>query len=470
MVLDLARMPVLGRFLRWKYARSALQLFTGVLAVILIYDGLYGPQVASMNLAGIVPWIHWRGLVIMSLLLAGNVSCMVCPFTLPRTLTRAWFGGGFPWPDRLKNKWLALCLLALFLWAYEAYSLWDSPAATAWIIVAYFIAAFVVDVLFRGGTFCKYVCPIGQFNFVQSLLSPFQVSVRARGVCATCQTHDCIRGRDHIAGCEMNLFQPRKSSNMDCTFCLDCVHACPHENVGILAGWPGKDLWDDPFRSGIGRFGKRPDLAVLALVVVFGAFVNAAGMVGPVVRWQKGVQSVLVDHSPVLALSLYFGIFLGVLPALATFLVAVVSRWWGQLRGGWLAVGTRFSYALVPLGLGMWFSHYSFHFFGSFPAVLPALQRFLLDLGWFSVGDPEWALSCCRPVADWLPRFEIVCLDIGLLTSLYAAYRIAVAESSAGRFALKAFLPWAVLIVLLFAVGVWIVLQPMQMRGMMAGA
>ena len=40
----------------------------------------------------------------------------------------------------------------------------------------------------------------------------------------------------------LELYQPRKSSNMDCTFCLDCVHACPHDNVGILADLPGKDL------------------------------------------------------------------------------------------------------------------------------------------------------------------------------------------------------------------------------------
>ena len=156
-------------------------------------------------------------------------------------------------------------LLALFLWAYEAFSLWDSPRWTAWIALGYFVAAFVVDGLFRGASFCKYVCPIGQFNFVQSLVSPLEVKVRDPDVCTTCRTQDCIRGRDEIPGCELELFQPRKSSNMDCTFCLDCVHACPHENVGILASLPGKDLWSDPVRSGIGRFGKRPDLAVLVV-------------------------------------------------------------------------------------------------------------------------------------------------------------------------------------------------------------
>jgi polyferredoxin len=56
-----------------------------------------------------------------------------------------------------------------YLWAYEVFSLWDSPWLTAWIVIGYFIAAFVVDGFFKGASFCKYVCPIGQFKFLQSL-------------------------------------------------------------------------------------------------------------------------------------------------------------------------------------------------------------------------------------------------------------------------------------------------------------
>ena len=41
-------------------------------------------------------------------------------------------------------------------------------------------------------------------------------------------------------GCELALFQPRKIGNLDCTFCLDCVHACPHDNVGIGCRVPGE--------------------------------------------------------------------------------------------------------------------------------------------------------------------------------------------------------------------------------------
>jgi hypothetical protein len=74
--------------------------------------------------------------------------------------------------------------------------------------------------------------------------------------------------------------------------------------------------------------------------------------------------------------------------------------------------------------------------------------------------------SCCaaEPPA-WLLNAEILCLDLGLLASLYAAYRIATDGAQTSRRYLRQFWPWSGLIVLLFAFGVWIVFQPMEMRG-----
>ena len=70
---------------------------------------------------------------------------------------------------------------------------------------------------------------------------------------------------------------------------------------------------------------------------------------------------------------------------------------------------------------------------------------------------------------DWLPRLEVLSLDFGLLLSLYAGYRIALAQSSRLPQALRALAPWAVLMTLLFAAGIWLVFQPMQMRGTLQG-
>ena len=473
---DLLRVPLVGPFLKWRHARVSMQLPLMALAGLLILDGLRGPQVGAMNLAGVLPWIHWRGLLILSLLAAGNFFCMACPFLVPRTLARRWLPTGRSWPRWLRSKWLAVILLALFLWAYEVFSLWDSPWWTGWLVIGYFASAFVIDGFFRGAAFCKYVCPIGQFNFVQSLVSPLEIRVRDAAICVSCRTKDCIRGRDGIPGCELHLFQPRKSGNMDCTFCLDCIHACPHDNIGIPARPPGSDLWPASPADCSGAasergtrspLGKRPDLAVLVVVVVFGAFANAAGMVGPVQGWRDGVGSLLGQHSPLLATSLFYVLGLVVFPLLTVGSAAILSRRWGRLTASSLGVATQYSFALVPIGFGMWLAHYNFHFLTSYDTMVPAAQRFASDLGWAVLGHPQWVAACCRPVADWLPRLEVLFLDLGLLLSLYTGYRIALSESPRPSQALRALAPWALLMTLLFAVGIWLLFQPMQMRGTM---
>jgi hypothetical protein len=266
-----------------------------------------------------------------------------------------------------------------------------------------------------------------------------------------------------VPGCELHLHQPRKAGNMDCTFCLDCVHACPHDNVGVAAIAPGRALWDDPYRSGVGRFSRRPDLAALVLVLTFGAFANAAGMVAPVLEWRERLRS------PLLGASLLYLAALVLLPVVAAGGAAALGRRLGRLPAGPVEVATRFAFALAPLGLGMWLAHYGFHLLTGFGAALPAAQRFAADMGLTVLGAPDWACNCCRPVADWVLRLELLALDGGLLLSLYAGHCVARSLAPRPGRALGALAPWALLMLLLFAAGVWLVFQPMQMRGTMQG-
>ncbi|QDU28230.1 Putative electron transport protein YccM [Anatilimnocola aggregata] len=466
---DLLHVPVLGHFLRWRYARFTAQAAMTVLAAVVIYDGLVGPQVGAMNLAGVLPWIHWRGLLVLGLLVAGNFFCFACPFTLPRALARRWLPQGRAWPTWLRSKWLAAGLLVLFLWSYEAFSLWDSPWLTAWITVGYFVAAFTIEGFFRGGSFCKYVCPIGQFNFVQSLISPLEVRVRRADTCANCTTHDCLKGNATNTGCELQLFQPRKGGNMDCTFCLDCVQACPQQNVGILATTSVTELWSDRWRSGVGRFSQRPDLAALVLVLVFGAFANAAGMVGPVVDWQNELSSRLGQRSHWLTSTLFYSATIVALPLLAVVSASALNRLGNPLTTSRRELATRFAFAFVPLGFAMWLAHYSFHFLTSSETIVPVTQRFTSDLGFSWLGSPLWSCACCRPLTDWLLQFELLALDVGLLASLYVVWKIAGSLTNSSSSTWKIAAPWAGLVLLLFALGVWIVFQPMQMRGTLPG-
>jgi cytochrome c oxidase assembly factor CtaG/ferredoxin len=476
---DLLRLPILGRALRWPWTRRLIQLAVLVIVVAVIVDGLLGPQVGAMNLAGVVPWIHWRGLVILGLLVVGNVFCYACPFMLPRTIARHLLGAANrrQWPVWLRSKWLAIGLMVLFLWSYEAFALWNSPWLTAWIAIAYFAGALIIDSVFRDASFCKYVCPIGQFNFVQSLLSPLEVRVRQPSVCSSCQTHDCIQGRGSSPGCELQLFQPRKVGNLDCTFCLDCVTACPHENVGVIAVAPTASLWPDGPCSGVGRLSHRFDYAVLAVVLVFGAFANAAGMVTPVVDWQTNISAAAGLSSTFIPTTVFYVLCLFALPAISIGAAATASRRLGLRQSSIREVMCRFAWSLVPLGCAMWLAHYSFHFFTSCDTIVPVTQRFAADFHLAALGAPDWVCSCCRPAPDWLLKAELLMLDFGLLTTLYSVWRISgwqiagsgvLPADALGR-TWKIAWPWVVLAAALFAVGVWILLQPMQMRGSMPG-
>lgn len=480
--VDLLHWPILGPFLRWRYARLAAQIPLFALAAILVLHGLFGPDLAPKNLATLLTWVHYRGLLVLVLLAAGNFFCFACPFLLSRELARRFFRPVWNWPRVLRNKWLAVALFVGILFAYELFGLWSAPRWTAWLIVGYFAAALLVDAFFKHATFCKWVCPIGQFNFLASSLSPLEVRVRDPDVCADCRTKDCIRGRHEdstavedgrvslpmlaVRGCELALFQPRKVGNQDCTFCMDCVHACPHDNIGLVGRMPGAELFTEGSRSGVGNPHQRLDLAALGMVFTFGALLNAFGMVSPVYALQSWMSRMLgtTDRLPILGL--LFVAILVVEPVILLGLAAWITRRGTSSDRSILQIATRYSLCLIPFGFGVWLAHYAFHFFTGFLTVVPVLQNALVELGWSVLGEPMWRLTGIRPGAVY--PMELGFLVLGLIGSAIVAIRLARNEHPAAPW--KACWPWLVLAALLFASGVWLLAQPMEMRGTFLGA
>lgn len=457
------------------------------ISAIMILHAFWGPQLAPKNLAALLTWVHFRGLVVIVILLAGNLFCAACPFMLPRELARRLFSPRWEWPRRLRNKWPAIVLFVLVLFAYELFDLWSSPRWTGALIVAYFATATAVDALFRRASFCKYVCPIGQFNFLSSTLAPLEVAVRDRQICDGCKTKDCIRGTPVRAapleplaasgrtslqlpllqrGCELALFQPRKVGNLDCTFCLDCVYACPHDNVGILARVPGESLAVGGTRSGIGKLEKRFDFTALATAFTFGALLNAFAMISPVYtleNWLAGALGIQAEW-PILAG--LFAVALVLEPALLLGASAAIARRAARSRESLLSVVNRFSRSLIPLGFGVWLAHYGFHFFTGFLTVIPVSQYAAADaFGWPLLGEPLWRLGGFPARVVW--PLEVGFLALGLLGSWLVAWSIAREFSPNGGG--RAFLPWAVTHLALFLSALWIMNQPMDMRGTFLG-
>lgn len=480
---DLLQTPILGPVLRARFGRAALQSLTLLLIAALILDGLQGTPLSGLNLAGSLLWNILRPLNLLLFFVAGNLFCMACPFTLPRELARFFGLGKLPFPTWLRNKWPATILLVLFFWAYEHFSLWNSPTYTAYVLIAYILAVFVIDSIFRGASFCKYVCPIGQFNFFASLLSPLDLGVKNQKTCASCASRDCIRGNQTQRGCELNLYLPTKIGNMDCTLCMDCVKACPHDNIAITLQSPMRDLTRNPIRSSLRKFSNRFDLAVLVLLLSVGAIFNAGVMIAPVVDDLTSIEN---SHS-------FLASNLGtLLMAAATFLtllalcmlIAKALQLFSNLTSP-RAVFCRFALALAPLGLAMWAAHLSFHFATATSTVLPSVQHAWhsiagnahpgaamqgmsgMDMSGMSMLSKPSQLNLI-PGAKGINLFslQIWMLDLGLLLTLYAGWRLVREMSTTVRNAAAMLTIWALTSTAFYAICLWIYTQPMEMRGM----
>ena len=471
---DLLRLPLIGRLLHQRHARTLLQIPLFIVSAAMILHGLFGPQLAPKNLATTLTWVHFRGALVFVLLLAGNFFCLACPFMLVRNLARKFFRPVRNWPRRLRNKWLSLSLFIIVLFVYEWFDLWASPWWTAALILMFFAGALLVDSVFKHATFCKFVCPIGQFNFIASTVSPLEVAVRNHDVCTVCTTKDCIRGTREPAaplvviqrGCELALFQPRKVGNIDCTFCLDCVQACPHDNVGIISRVPGAELVDDPMRSGLGILSKRKDLAALGIVFTFGALLNAFGMVSPVYAFQSWLARLFGFSLEWQVLAVIFGLFLVVEPLVLIGLAAWIARFWGRSQRPLVSLAVRYSYALAPIGFGIWLAHYGFHFLTGLYTFVPVTQAAVAELGWAILGQPQWGAPGLAP--NVVQLFEFGFIALGLLGSLLVSYWISATEEVVHP--TRVFVPWALLSLLMAVAAVWLLLQPMEMRAVALGS
>jgi hypothetical protein len=113
----------------------------------------------------------------------------------------------------------------------------------------------------------------------------------------------------------------------------------------------------------------------------------------------------------------------------------------------------------------MWLAHFVFHLFTGSHTPIPVIQRVAQDLHLSLFGTPDWS------IASWavpqLLDFEILFLDFGLLISLYAGWKVAQRYGNANTRSLLIFAPWSLLYLLFFLVAIWIIFQPMDMRGTM---
>jgi polyferredoxin len=452
--------PAIGHFLRWRHGRLLGQLILLLVALLIIYDGFTGPQYAPENTATNIVWLQYRGFVMLALLLAGNLFCMNCPFTLPRSLARRWSIAGRRWPRALRNKWLAFVVLFLYLYLYEWLDLWASPWFTAWIVIAYFLLAFLLEFIFSESPFCKYICPLGTFNYIGSTVSPLQIDVASQDICRTCAGKECVNGRkdagqSSMLGCGTELFPPQVTSNIDCTMCLDCARACPYDNVTFAA----RPLLHELRRPRAWPY--RWDLSLLVWLFTFAALSNAFGMTPPIYATGVWLAGILNTGNEALLLLVIFAVLNILLPLAIGLPVAWIGRALAQTQESLRISFSKHTPALVPVAFAIWLAHYGFHFATGTLSIIPALQNFLIDHGLLIFGaEPNWTLSNILPFS-WLLPLQVIIVVLGFGGSFYAL-------SDIGRHEKESFtaqLPWLLLLLAIAAAAIYLFTLPMEMRG-----
>ena len=113
----------------------------------------------------------------------------------------------------------------------------------------------------------------------------------------------------------------------------------------------------------------------------------------------------------------------------------------------------------------MWAAHLLYHLATGFLTIVPVSERLLHSLLQFPI-QPDWSLAAMPFLPHWLAPTQILLLDAGLLATLYLIWRIAKERMNRARPG-GVFLPWGAFAFVLYGIGIWILLEPMQMRGMM---
>jgi hypothetical protein len=113
----------------------------------------------------------------------------------------------------------------------------------------------------------------------------------------------------------------------------------------------------------------------------------------------------------------------------------------------------------------MWAAHLLFHLITGWGTLGPALHQAAVDFGWHFLAPAHWGMAGPLLPAETLLSVQLLLLDAGLLLTLYLGWRLAHQWATRASRAVLLLLPWAIMVAVAYATGVWIALQPMQMRG-----
>lgn len=447
--IELTSHPFLMSLLQWRGLQPALMLITLFGFVLAILTSLFGTPVGSKNFALVYVWIVWWALLKIVLVpLTGRLWCTMCPIPGPgewlqRRGILAKRGNkprslGKKWPRRLSNGWLQNgSLLAVMIFSPVILTL---PLVTGLVLLAFIGLSVVLSLVFERRVFCRYVCPVGGFIGLYSMVAPVELRVKDTEVCRAHRGKECYLGSAKGHGCPWLVKPWTLQQNSACGLCTECLKTCPKDNVAVNLRPFGSDL--------LARSGSGLDEAYTALIMMASALLFSAIFLGPW-SWLKEWAGI----SSLSGRALYAGAFLAfnafLVPGLFL-LAAALSKRLSRLQGVSLRkLFVSHSYALVPMGLSMWIAFsFSFLFVSGSYALSVISDPF--GWGWDLFGTRSYPWTPYLPQV--LPYIQVGAVIAGLVFSIAIAYRTGRQYSTGEGQAIRGLIPIAAFLTVVSAV------------------
>ncbi len=446
MSINLLRNQMLLRALKSRWYPAVFQALTAGVFVVVVHQLVAGPVSAHKNLGTALTWILWWPLIPILFVLLGRFWCTICPFGTLNDLVQKFVGNKRPVPMFLKKYgiWIIDAVFIFITWSDHVWGIVENPWGSGVLLLLLTTGVVISGAFWERRTWCRYLCFLGGLsgNYARAGMLALRASPE---VCATCKAKAaCYNGNEKGPGCPMFEFPRQMDSMASCNLCAACVKTCPTGSIQITVRPPTKELW----------LIKKPKVegAFLAVVIMGIVLVQNMTML-PV--WQtmlSGLGRITGTTSLYVNFTIIFLIAMSIPVALLSLAALVVQR----LNGRSLAENfTRFGYAIIPLDIAAHIAHNLFHLLAEGKAVVFTAQELVGQ----QVAETSPALVSASTIVV-LQEFLIV---LGILGSLYTAYRIARGQDGTGK-AWRSFVPNAAFIAIFGVINVWLFLLPMASR------
>ncbi len=442
---NLLKHKVIGGFIKSRWYPGLFQWLTLAVFVVIMVQLIFGPIAAHDNFGTAMTWVLWWPLIPILFLAVGRFWCAICPFATVTDLVQKFVGNERPVPKFLKKYgiWIIDAAFILITWADHVWGIVESPWGSGVLLLGLTTGAVVSGAFWQRRTFCRYLCFLGGLsgNYARTGM----LSLRATPqTCATCKTSSCYKGTASAPGCPMFEFPRVMETSASCNLCGYCVKNCPNDSIKLTLRMPTKELW----------FIRKPKLeeAFLAVVIMGIVFVQNITMLevwGGILNLLErltGTNSYYV----IFTFAFFIAMFI---PVALLSLTGLVAKQFNSdsVRQNF----TKFGYAIIPLDVAAHVAHNMFHLLAEGKAVFYTA----MILGGQEIGP---GVSPALLDTATIQLLQYLLVGLGVAGSIYTAYRISRSNYTGQTW--KTWLPYAVLIVLLGAINIWLFILPMAMR------